>query len=219
MHQLYPLVTGPILYVAFTLFIGGLLIQTGLLVMDTYRNERSVFSFLSLKSALLSMAHWATPFGSTVMRKNVALTVVGFFFHAFLLIVPVFLLTHVLLIYEAWGLAWPTLPGWLADAGTLIVSAACVFFLIRRLTRPELRYISGPMDYLIPVLVFIPFVTGFWAAHGLPGFRMVHLVHIVSGEILLVAIPFTRLTHMVFGFFTRIHTSSEFGGTRFAKDW
>ncbi len=219
MHQLYPLATGPLLYAAIFLCIGGTLIQTGLLVMETYRNERSVFSFLSLKFTLLSMLHWATPFGSTVMRKNAILTLVGFLFHISLVMVPVFLLAHVLVFYEAWGLSWPTLPGWLADAGTLTVSAACLFFLVRRLAIPELRYISGPMDLLIPVLVFLPFFTGFWASHTLPGFRVVHLVHIVSGEILLVAIPFTRLTHMVFGFLTRIHTSSEFGGTRYAKDW
>ncbi len=219
MHHLYPLVTGPLLYAAVTVFIGGILLQTGLLVMETYRRERFVFSFLSLKSALLSMFHWAAPFGSTVMRKNVTLTLAGFLFHIFLFIVPVFFLSHVLLVYEAWEVSWPTLPAWLADAGTLTVSASCLFFLARRLVLPELRYISTPMDLFTPVLVFIPFATGFWAAHNLPGFRVCHMVHIVSAEILLASIPFTRLTHMVFGFFTRIYTSSEFGRTRFAKDW
>lgn len=219
MHQFYSLLTGPFLYAAFILCIGGIIVQTILLLVDAYRKERSVFSFISLKYTLLSMIHWATPFGSTVMRKNAVLTVVGFLFHFFLLAVPVFLFAHVLLVYEAWGIAWPALPGLIADAGSLIVSAACVFFLIRRVALKELRFISGPMDYIIPVLVFVPFFTGFWASQSLPGFKIIHFVHIISGEILLVIIPFTRLSHMFFGVFTRIHTSSEFGGTRFAKDW
>jgi len=219
MHQLYILATGPFLYISLVLFIGGTVVQAASLVFQTYRNERFVFSFLSVKSALFSMLHWGMPFGSTVMRKNRLLTIVGFLFHAGLLVLPFFLLAHVILFYEAWGLSWPTLPGWLADAATLFVAAACVFFLIRRVMSPEMRYISTPMDYCIPMLILIPFISGFLASHSLPGFKVCHIVHILSGEFLLSAIPFTRLTHMLFGFFTRIYTSSEFGSTRFAKDW
>lgn len=219
MHQLYILATGPFLYIALVFFIGGTIVQAASLIFETYRHERFVFSFLSFKSALFSILHWATPFGSRVMKKNRLLTMVGFIFHVGLLIIPIFLFAHVLLFYEAWGLSWFTLPGWISDSLTLFVSAACVFFLVRRLIRPEIRYISTFADYLIPILILIPFLTGFWAAHTLPGFRICHIAHILSGEALLLAIPFTRLTHMLFGFFTRVYTSSEFGSTRFAKDW
>lgn len=219
MHQIYTFATGPFLYLSLIIFIGGTIVQAASLIIGTYRNERFVFSFLSVKSTLFSLLHWGTPFGSTVMRKNALLTIVGFIFHVGLLILPFFLLTHVLLFYEAWGLSWATLPEWTADAATLFVVAACVFFLIRRFMNHEIRYISTTMDYLIPVFILIPFITGFWATHNLPGFRICHIVHILSGETMLAAIPFTRLTHMIFGFFTRIYTSSEFGSTRFAKDW
>lgn len=219
MHQIYILATGPFLYFALVFFIGGITVQAASLIFETYRHERFVFSFLSFKSALFSILHWVTPFGSRVMKKNWLLTLVGFLFHVGLLIIPLFLFAHVLLFYEAWGLSWPTLPGWVSDVFTLFVTTACVFFLIRRLINPELRYISTPTDYLVPVLIIIPFITGFWATHTLPGFRICHMVHILSGETLLVAVPFTRLTHMLFGLFTRIYTSSEFGSTRFAKDW
>jgi nitrate reductase gamma subunit len=219
MHQIYILATGPFLYISLFLFIGGTIVQAVSLIFETYRHERFVFSLLNVKSALFSMLHWGTPFGSRVMQKHFLLTIVSFIFHMGLLILPFFLFAHVVLFYEAWGLSWPTLPGWVSDVLTLFVAAACVFFLIRRLINPEIRYISTPMDYLIPVLILIPFITGFWAAHTLPGFRICHIVHILSGETLLIAIPFTRLTHMLFGFFTRVYTSSEFGSTRFAKDW
>ncbi len=219
MHQLYDLATGPLLYLSLSLFAGGILVQGISLIRETYTSERFVFSFLSVKSALLSMVHWGTPFGSTVMRKNILLTVVGFLFHIGLLALPFFLMAHVLLFYEAWGLSWPTVPGWAADTATLFVCIACLFFVFRRLLVPDIRYISTPMDYLIPVLILVPFASGFWASHTLPGFRVCHVLHILSAEVLLSAIPFTRLTHMLFGFFTRIYTSSEFGSTRFAKDW
>ena len=219
MHKLYLLATGPLLYLSLVFFVSGIIFQTAGLILGTYRNERFVFSFLSAKSSLLSMLHWGTPFGSTVMRRHFLLTMVGFIFHTGLLILPFFLYAHVMLFYEAWGVSWFTIPEIMSDIITVFVVAACVFFLVRRVIHPEIRYISTVTDYLIPVLVMLPFITGFWASHNLPGFRLSHILHILSGEILLTAIPFTRLTHMLFGFFTRVYTSSEFGRTRFAKDW
>jgi hypothetical protein len=36
---------------------------------------------------------------------------------------------------------------------------------------------------------------------------------------MLVAIPFTRLSHMLFSIFTRAYMGSEFGKVRHAQDW
>ena len=49
--------------------------------------------------------------------------------------------------------------------------------------------------------------------------QVMMILHIVSGEIMLVAIPFTRLSHMLFSPFTRAYMGSEFGGIRHARDW
>lgn len=219
MHDLYILATGPLLYLSFTLFFGGILVQVVLLFVETYRKERFMFSLLSFKSICASMVHWAMPFGATVMRRQKGLMVVGFAFHIGVLFLPLFVFEHVLLFYEAWGRSWFTVSGWLADGLCLFVIFACLFFLFRRISKPELRYISTPMDYLIPVLVMIPFATGIWANYRLPGYTIIHITHILSGELLLCLIPFTRLSHMALGFFPRVYTSSDFGGTRKAKDW
>lgn len=219
MHQLYSLATGPLLYLSFVLFLGGFLIQTLLLILETYKKERFMFSFLSTKSAILSLSHWISPFGAQVMRKNKIFTVISFAFHLSLVCVPLFLFAHILLLSEAWGFNWPSLPRWLADAASVYVILACAYFIVRRASSPELRYISTPLDYVIPVLVIVPFVTGIWSGYKLPGFTVMHIVHILTGEVLIAIIPFTRISHMVFGFFTRVYTSSEFGGTRAAKDW
>ncbi|MBU1171173.1 MAG: nitrate reductase [Proteobacteria bacterium] len=219
MHNLYILATGPLLYLSFALFFGGMFIQILFLVIETYRKERFMFSFLSLSSVLMSVAHWLFPFGSTVMRREKTLTLMGFGFHIGLFILPVFLFDHVLLIYESWGVYWLTLSGMVPDVLSVFVLSACVYFLFRRSTKPEIRYISTPIDYLIPLLVIFPVATGLWASHRLPGYPIAHITHILSGELLLSAIPFTRLSHMVLGFFTRVYTSSEFGRTRAAHDW
>jgi nitrate reductase gamma subunit len=67
--------------------------------------------------------------------------------------------------------------------------------------------------------VLAPFITGFWAYHQFPGYQIMHIIHIVSGEIMIATIPFTRLNHMLLGILTRIYMSSEFGGVKTARDW
>jgi nitrate reductase gamma subunit len=85
--------------------------------------------------------------------------------------------------------------------------------------QPDVKYLSTGSDYAVLAMVAAPFVSGFWAYHQFPGYPVVTILHIVSGEILLAAIPFTRLSHMFFFPLTRGYMGSEFGGVRMARDW
>ncbi len=219
MHALYEFVCGPLAWVAFGLFIGGCIFQVLKLVALARRKERSIFSYFSLHYSLRSLFHWFIPFGSVSMRKNPTMTVVAFAFHICLLLVPIFLLAHVILWEEAWGISWWTLPDGVADVMTLVVVLACGYFLIRRLRRPEVKYVTSASDYMILALVAAPYVTGLYCSFNLPGYQTMVIVHILSGEIMLAAIPFTRLVHMIYAVLTRAYTGSEFGAIRHARDW
>jgi len=99
------------------------------------------------------------------------------------------------------------------------ILAGGIFQTMRRIVLPEVKYLTSISDYVILAMVSAPFITGFWTYHQWPGFRLMGIFHIISGEIMLAAIPFTRLIHMVFFPFTRGYMGSEFGAVRNAKDW
>jgi nitrate reductase gamma subunit len=219
MHALYQLVCGPLTWVAFGLFLGGCLFRLLQLLTLAHRKERLIFSYFNFRYGLRSLFHWIVPFGSASMRTNPIMTVVAFAFHICLFLVPVFLLAHVVLWEESWGIQWWVLPDLAADVMTLIVIAACGYFLVRRLRRPEVKYVTSASDYLILALVATPFITGFYCRLHWPGYETIVIAHILSGEIMLAAIPFTRLVHMVYAVFTRGYTGSEFGSVRHARDW
>ena len=219
MHNLYHFVSGPLVWVAFAIFVGGCLVRLIHMLQLVYKKERFIFSFMSLKYSLRSIIHWITPFAAVNMRKHPAMTIATFAFHICLVITPVFLLSHIILIDESWDISWVALPYSTADIMTVIVVAACLFFLIRRLTSPEVRYVTSASDYWLLALVAAPFITGFYAYHQGPGYRISLILHILSGEIMLIAIPLTRLSHMIFSIFSRAYTGSEFGGVRHARDW
>lgn len=219
MHSLHNFVSGPLVWLAFIIFIGGSIYRLIRLISLVHKKEPFIYSYMSLKYSLRSILRWSTPFATENMRKHPALTIVAFAFHICLILTPIFLLAHVILVDESWNLSWWTLPDGAAEIMTLIVIAGCVFFLVRRLVSPEVQYVTSASDYIILAIVAAPFVTGMVAYYQWFGYQFFMILHILSGEIMLVAIPFTRLSHMWFAPLTRAYMGSEFGGIRHARDW
>ena len=219
MLEIYQFVSGPLAWSAFIIFICGCLYRLISLLVLVHRKERFIYSYMSWKYSLRSILRWSTPFATENMRRHPGMTIVAFAFHISLLVTPLFLLAHVILIEEAWNVSWWTLPDGLADAMTLIVIAGCIFFFIRRLTNPEVQYVTTASDFVLLAIVVAPFVTGFLAYYQWFGYKIFVILHVLAGEIMLVTIPFTRLSHMITAPLTRAYMGSEFGGVRHAQDW
>lgn len=219
MHDIYCFVRGPLAWFAFIIFVGGSLYKLTHMFVLIKRNERFIFSYMSWKYGFRSILHWIIPFATENWRRHPVFTIVTFSFHLCLILVPAFLFAHIILWDESWNISWSSLPDSVADIMTLVVIGGCIFFLIRRLKSPEVRYVSSLSDFVILAIVAAPFITGFLAYHQWFAYKFFLILHILSGEIMLIAIPFTRLSHMIFAPFTRGYMGSEFGGVRHAKDW
>ena len=219
MDSIYMFLTGPMMWTCFIIFILGILYQVYRVFSLAKKKEAFLFSYISLKYGLRSIFHWIIPFASTNMREQPAMTILGFAFHLCLILTPIFLMAHIVLINEAFNISYWALPKIFADIMAMIVILGCIFFFVRRIVRPEVRFVTSASDYILLIIVALPFVTGLWSVYQLPGHSYAFLLHILSGQIMLMVIPFTRFIHMVFGAFSRAYTGSEFGGVRFARDW
>jgi nitrate reductase gamma subunit len=219
MYTFYDFVSGPLTWIAFLLFFGGCLYRIVNMLILVNKKEKFIFSYMSWRYSLRSIFHWIIPFATVNWRLHPVLTVVTFAFHICLIITPIFLLSHVVLWDESFSVSWWTLPDGLADIMTLIVILGAVYFLVRRLTQAEVKYVTSASDYIILAIVAAPFVTGFLAYHQWFAYPLMLCLHVLAGNIMLAAIPFTRLNHMIFSPFTRAYMGSEFGGIRHARDW
>ena len=219
MHEIYKFVSGPMVWLAFGIFISGSLYRIFSLLSLVRQKESFIFSYMSLKYSLRSILRWSVPFSTTNMRLNPVMTIVTYIFHFCLLLTPIFLLAHVLLIEESWGISWWTLPEWLSDLMTLGVLGGCLYFLYRRLFLAQVKFVTTAADFGLLMIVAAPFLTGFLAYHQWFAYQTIMILHVVCGEIMLIAIPFTRLSHMLLAPFTRAYLGSEFGGVRQVRDW
>lgn len=214
---MYDFVSGPLVWIAFIVFVGGMLYQ--FVTMLKLARKDKVYPYMSVKYGLRSLVHWVVPFASRNMRMRYETTIVTFAFHLCLILVPIFLVAHVVMFSFAWGPKWGTLADGTADWLSILVICAALFFLVRRWMLPEVRFVTFASDYLLLAVVAAPFVTGFMAHMQWFDYETMVVIHMVSGAVMLMAIPFTRLSHMLFFPFTRAYMGSEFGAVRHARDW
>jgi nitrate reductase gamma subunit len=106
------------------------------------------------------------------------------------------------------------MPDHLADALTGVFILIGLGLILRRLLRAEVRILSAPRDYLLLLLTLAPFITGFMTYHQFGPYRIMLCLHMLTSEILLVLIPFTKLSHAFLFFATRFFIGSDMGGRR-----
>jgi nitrate reductase gamma subunit len=216
--SLYTLVRGPLVWIAFLVFIGMSVYKVRRLYLMA-KNEKVVLPSIKGPATRKSILHWILPFGSRNWRMRWPVTITTFVFHIGLVFTPIFLLSHNVLWYESWGISWWSLPERVADVMTILVIITSVVFFFRRIFAPEVKFVTSQSDFLILGISFFPFLTGFLAYHSLLlPYKAMVVLHILFGEAMLIAIPFTRLAHMFYFFMTRALMGSQAAGWG-GKDW
>jgi nitrate reductase gamma subunit len=137
------------------------------------------------------------------MLKTSPVTYIGgYTFHIGLAIVVFLFAPHIKLIESLVGVSWPGLPSQFIDLVAVITIAAMVVVLADRINRPVKRYLSTFGDWFTWLVTFLPLLTGWLAVrHLLLPYTSMLALHILSVEILLIVLPFTKLFHAftVFG--------------------
>ena len=153
------------------------------------------------------------------MRERPVFTLITTLFHICIIVLPLFLLAHIVLWFESYKISWGNIPDNMADVMVLFVLFACIFFFLRRVLVPEVRMVTQISDYLILIAVFVSFLFGFLAFHQIGPYRPVLILHILSSEILIAIIPFSKLMHMIAYPFSRYYMGADFGNVLKPSDW
>jgi len=126
----------------------------------------------------------------------------GYVFHIGLALIVFLFAPHIKLIEGLLGVSWPGLPSQVIDLVTVVTLAAMVVVLVDRIKKPVKRFLSTFEDWFTWALTFLPVLTGWLAVqHLLLPYTTMLALHILSVEILLVVLPFSKLFHAftVFG--------------------
>ncbi|MCK9382232.1 MAG: hypothetical protein M0P95_14365 [Sulfuritalea sp.] len=162
---------------------------------------------------------WRTIFTRSLpppgMLRRAPLTYLGgYVFHIGMAIAVFFFVPHIELFRGLLGLRWPGLPNPLVDIASIAAIIALLALLVGRLVDPVKRLLTNAGDWLAWALTFVPLITGYSAYHHLfENYTLTLAVHIVSVELLLVLLPFSKLFH-VFSLFIARWYNGEISGRK-----
>ncbi len=216
-YKILAFARGPFFQVAWLVFIGGLVYRLIRVILFGWKKDKDPADGSKLvglvKSFLKGAIIWPfIPWVKRTFSKNPVVYLAGGFFHLGLLIILIFGTPHMLVWKSLLGFGWYTLPLPITDWFAAVTIAAMVVLLINRFINPVLRLISGPAEWFNWLLVFLPMVSGYLMTHHLINpYEKAFALHMLAVDALLIWIPFSRISHFIFYFFSRAIHGIEYG--------
>lgn len=196
-------VRGPGLQIAAAVFVLGMVYRMLHLLLLGRKKNLAAPRGTEWGPGLRTMWHRSLP-SVGLTSRGYFIVISGYIFHFGFLITLLFLSQHIELLRSILRFSWPALPPGLITITAILTIGAMIALLVHRFTDPVKYLISDYQDYLTWTLTFLPLLTGIMLKQGIAlGYQQMLIVHIVSLELLLIAIPFTKLMHMVTTFSAR----------------
>jgi nitrate reductase gamma subunit len=190
---------GALFRLAFALMVLGLLrifLLSILGIVEAYR--RNSDKIVPWRDIAKRTATWLVPIA--LWRKRTAYSITSFLFHIGLISVPLLLAAHALLWRRSTGLPWPAMPQNWANWLTLLTIITGLGLFGGRLLHRGARTLSRPQDYSWPLLLIVPFVTGYVCSNAAISprtYQAAMLLHVYSADLIMLMIPFTKIAHCV----------------------
>ncbi len=200
MQSLLDFARGPLFRLCFAIMLLGLARILFLDIWAAYKAYKKTADRKMPWKLVLSRS-WEWIFPVKRLSNNFQVySVLSILFHIGLILVPVFLFAHIQLWKESVGISWPSLPYSWAFWLTISTIIFSVSLFMGRLVIKQARALSRKQDYLWLILLLIPFITGFVCANlniSPQSYQFFMLVHILSGELIFILIPFSKIAHCV----------------------
>jgi len=211
---MYAFLTGFMLWLSIGICLIGLIVRLVLYIKGlSWQLDRVAYGAYpaqGFKGAVRSIYRWLLPFGTHSWRTQPFMTIIFFGFHVGAILVPIFLLAHNEILKEKIGFSLFTLNPTVADFLTWAVVISAILLTLRRIALPEVRILTTVYDYFILFLSAAPFITGLIARYQVSDYSFWLIIHILCGEALLIAIPFTKLSHIILFFASRAQLGMDY---------
>jgi nitrate reductase gamma subunit len=207
MELLLEFAKGPLFIITFIFMILGLARRIYLQAVQIHRAmQRLSYNDFSFWAHIKSLVVWLIPI-THIYKNRPTLSIISFVFHIGLLVVPIFFINHIVLWTAGIGISWPGISLMAADVLTFTTLVTGAILLFYRIFDRGVRSMSSIMDYMILVILLIPFVSGFMACHpwmNPVSYGVTMLIHVLSSELVFLLLPTTKMVHCVLFMFDRL---------------
>jgi len=191
-------VRGPAFDIALVILVFGVILRLLEIFLLGRRAEYAAVRHNGMLGGLRTIFRRFAPADHSTLKRSLFVVITGYVFHLGFFLSLLFFVPHIMLFRELFGFGWPGLPTPVINIVTIMSLLAMIALLINRLFHPVVRFLSGFEDYLVWTVTFLPLLTGFMAFHHLLlPYPLILALHILSVEILMIVLPFTKLMHTI----------------------
>jgi len=199
MDQMLEFARGPLFRFSILFMILGLLRHLILTIIAITKGIRSAGDKnINYKNLFIDTLGWILPFKK--MSERMLFSITSFLFHIGVILTPLFLFSHNQLWKRGLGFSLPSMNQSIANVLTIVTIIAIYALIIARASSKDSRAISRLQDFLLPVIISIPFITGYLASHMQINpftYKATMLLHVMSSNFIFILIPITKLSHIV----------------------
>lgn len=216
-NQILNFLRGEMFYAALLIFIAGMFYRLVRVLALGWKKDKVPSKGSKAKGALISYLKgifiWPfIPWVKNTFKGNFITYIAGGIFHLGLIIILIFGTPHMLVWKSLLGFGWSTLPVPVVDFFAAITIISLLILLVNRFVHPVLKLISGAPEYANWTVVFLPMITGWMMTHHLFfAYEVLYSLHMFFVNILLIWIPFSRISHFMFYFFSKTIHGAQFG--------
>lgn len=205
-------VRGTGLQIATVIFVFGIVLRLFEIFSLGYKKNLAATRSRGIREGFRNIFTRSLPRDKSTFKRSMLIILAGYIFHIGLFVVIFFLAPHISLFEGVFGFGWPSLSTPIVDLFAVITMVALLVLLFNRLTNPVLKFLSTQQDYFIWVLTFVPLLTGYLSYHHLfLSYNWMLGIHILSVEVLMIFLPFTKLSHAFTLFIARWYSGSMMG--------
>jgi len=228
--DLYELIRGPVMTGTIILFAACLVYRVGQFLLATYRLPLKTTSYGSrptlrfgfrelIRSVPRKFRKLRTHYRNSLFSMMPFTTGLTVGYHAIIVTAIFFSAGHNVLLDLSWGFSFYSIPENIMDVLTVYVIVVSLYYLIRRTFSAKMRFPLIFKDYVAILATAAPFVTGFMAYHQWFNYRTVIICHMISGQLMLLVLPYTKLGHLIYYFFGRVSLHGELNLLRGSRAW
>jgi len=215
--NIFDFIRGPLVWISFIVFFLGIIYQVFSFLSLTTKKEAVFYNPRPRKKLeparfnLETILQGLSKIRLSVVGVNPVMIIVTTVFHVCLVVAPLFVVAHNVLLDQYIGVSFFSFSEKMTDYMTIALMACIAFFLYRRLFVARVRAITSFYDYVMLFLAYHQIM--------IDHYRLIISLHILSGELMLMAVPFTKFVHMVFFFIFRFTVESEYSIGSVDRSW
>jgi nitrate reductase gamma subunit len=202
---------GLLFEVSLAIFIFGVILRLGEVLFLGYKKDLSVAKGNPTMFGIKTIFSRSIP-SVEMFEKRGFLILNGIVFHIGLFVVVFLFAPHITVFDGLIGISWPSISSQVINFVSVITIFSMVVVLFHRIKHKVMKYLTTTGDYIAWIVTFLPMLTGFMAYnHILLPYNLILALHILSVDLLLVFLPFSKLSHSFLFFLARFHNGRMAG--------